>query len=151
MNGLVTVAGPDEIQQRVSALTRDAFALLHQNAEDAYHAWRDGMLMVEGGWVAVKPTQVYVDRVEGIEPGVLISAESGLSLRESATANRMLQLSGHLLATFGAAIGCDASGWLILQRVIAVRETTSAILADEIVATRRLQRLLNEPSLGSDQ
>ncbi|MGI4857984.1 MAG: hypothetical protein ACRYHA_13945 [Janthinobacterium lividum] len=152
MTGLVSRVGTDEIQQRVSALMRDAFALLLRNAEDAYHAWKDGMLMVEGGWVTVTPTLVCPCGVDGnSEPGLLISAEAGFSFDESAAAKRMLELSGHLLATFDAAIGCNANGRLILQRAVAVRETTSATLADKIMATRRLQRLLDESHVGSRQ
>lgn len=152
MTGPVSRIGADEIQQRVSALTRDAFALLLKSAEDAYYAWKDGMLMVEGGWVTVTPTLVCPCGVDGdSEPGLLISAEAGFSFNESAAAKRMLQLSGHLLATFDAAVGCNANGQLILQRAIAVREITSATLAEKIMATRRLQRLLDESYVGSRQ
>jgi hypothetical protein len=154
---LVSRTNLEEIRQHVSTLTRGAFALLHHNAEDAYHAWQDGMLMVEGGWVAVTPTSVSLYRIDssngsqGSEPGLLISAEAGFSFNESAAARRLMQLSGYLLATFGTGVGCNTSGRLTLQRVVVARLTTCESLADEIVATRRLQRLLNEPYLGSDQ
>ena len=154
INGLVSRTNLEEIQQHVSTLTRDAFALLHHNPEEAYHAWQDGMLMVEGGWVAVTPTPVNIyrsDSNDGSEPGLLISAEAGFSFNESAAARRLMQLSGYLLATFGTGVGCNANGRLTLQRVVVVRLATCECLADEIVATRRLQRLLNEPYFGSDQ
>lgn len=163
----------------MSTLTRDAFALLHHSAEDAHHAWQDGMLMIEGGWVAVTPTPVNVypiasgdiakmpdmpempdthksssdigTRHLSSEPGLLISAEAGFSVNDAAAAQRLMQLSGYLLATFGTGIGCNTSGRLTLQRVVLARLATCESLADEIVATRRLQRLLNEPYYGSDQ
>ena len=152
MNGSLSETRLEEEQQGVSALTRDAFALLlHHSAEDAYHAWEDGMLMVEGGWVAVTPTSVSGCCIDGSEAGLMISVEAGFSLNESAATKRLMELSGYLLATYGTAVGCTPSGRLTLQRVVVGRLATSASLADDIVATRRLQRLLNEPYFGSDQ
>jgi hypothetical protein len=151
MKGLVSGTNLGDTQHGVSALTRDAFALLHRDAQDAYHAWEDGMLMVEGGWVAVTPTAVGVSRIDGSEAGLLISVEAGFSFTEVAATKRLMELAGYLLAAYGTAVGCTASGRLTLQRVVVARLATSASLANEIVATRRLQRLLNEPYFGSDQ
>ncbi|MCY0387052.1 hypothetical protein OVY01_07355 [Robbsia sp. Bb-Pol-6] len=130
-------------------VTRDAFEIL---TRDAHYASLDGMLVVEGAIVAVTPTWVGPYFGAGREAGVLISAEAGYDLNAMtlSDAGALLKQAGDLLATFGAALGCNAKGWLVLHRVLGARGLTSATLATEIVATRRLQRLLNEAPQGSD-
>lgn len=142
----------DEAQARLRQVTRDAFELLTPHAQDAHYASLDGMLVVEGAMVAVTPTSIGPYAGADQETGVLISAEAGFALNAATLSDTtvLLKQAANLLATFGAALGCNAKGWLVLHRVLDARGLTSATLAAEIVATRRLQRLLNEAPQGSD-
>ena len=139
-------------EARLHRLTRDAFALLNNDPRDAHYAQIDGMLLVEGALVAVTPTSIGSYHGGPRQPGLLISAEAGYRFTQSSAARtaELLGQASTLLATFGAAIGCNAQGWMMLHRALAAQHLTGVTLAAEIVATRRLQRLLDEPPLGSD-
>ena len=108
------------------------------------YAWLDGMALIEGALVFVAEAVLGNGLDMPFEPGVLITTEAGfvLDAEHSAEARRRLMHSASLLTMHGAALGCSADGALVLHRTVAARRLTGAGLAAEILATRRLQQLL---------
>lgn len=129
---------------RTHELASQAFQALGMNASDAAQAASDGGMVLNGRLVTVAPLPVSALTGQADDDALMLTVDLGKSLDKLTTAGvaAMLAHGPGLLAAYGAALGCQPDGSLVVHRRLNTHQTTGAGLAGDILTTRRLVQML---------
>jgi hypothetical protein len=129
---------------RTHALASLAFQALGMTAGDAAQAASDGGMVLNGRLVTVAPLPVSALTGRATDDALMLTVDTGLRLEKLPTEGvaALLAHGPGLLAAYGAGLGCQPDGTLVVHRRLSTHQTTGAGLADDILATRRLVQML---------
>ena len=125
-------------------LTSAAYEALGLSAQEAAQAAADGGMVLNGALVTVAPLPIGNLTGRERDSAFMITVETSYRMDEIApeAAVDMLSHGPGLLAAFGAALGCQPDGAIVLHRKLDAHDASAATLAHEMLTTQQLVQLL---------
>ena len=135
---------PDSMLVQAHELTSAAYQALGLSAVEAAQAAADGGMVLNGALVTVAPLPIGNLTGRDQDSVFMITVETPHRLDEIDTeaAADMLAHGPGLLAAFGAALGCQPDGAIVLHRKLEAQDASAESLAHEMLTTQQLVQLL---------
>jgi hypothetical protein len=134
----------DSTLMQAHELTSAAYEALGLSAQEAEQAAADGGMVLNGALVTVAPLPIGNLTGRERDSAFMITVETPYRMDEIApeAAVDMLSHGPGLLAAFGAALGCQPDGAIVLHRKLDAHDASAATLAHEMLTTQQLVQLL---------
>jgi hypothetical protein len=137
-------ASLDSTLMQAHELTSAAYEALGLSAQEAAQAAADGGMVLNGALVTVAPLPIGTLTGRERDSAFMITVETPHRMDEIApeAAVDMLSHGPGLLAAFGAALGCQPDGAIVLHRKLDAHDASAETLAHEMLTTQQLVQLL---------